>query len=77
MYVMPASLFPFQRVERGSRESARESEREKRERRERVRERERERERERGALAHISHLAQTDNFWYLDSDSCLRCMTCI
>ena len=46
MYVMPASLFPFQREERGSRESARESEREKRERRERVRERERERERE-------------------------------
>ena len=57
MYVMPASLFPFQREERGSRESARESEREKRERREREErelEREREREREREVHLHIS-----------------------
>jgi len=55
MYVMPASLFPFQREERGSRESARESEREKRERREREeRELEREREREREVHLHIS-----------------------
>jgi len=56
MYVMPASLFPFQREERGSRESARESEREKRERRERrerVRERERERERERCTCTYL------------------------
>jgi hypothetical protein len=76
MYVMRASLFPFQREERGSRESAKESESERASERESEREeRESEREeRERDVHLHPSRTSpkQIDNSWNLDSDSCLR-----